>query len=174
MLPDSADLDTYGGPIKNYSPVIDPTTDEAAIFRNTYVVDGAGMTHTAARGFISFRCVNGANPTEPSPGHVEDTVWGNTVLAYKSAVTRSTEGVWLITLPVEVQQVDIAGELAEVGGGVTTSINVRRAYAQIQCSDGTLRHARAEVLTANTIKVRTWLGTALDDCPGEIVTCWFY
>ncbi len=174
MLPDIDDLDTYGGPITDYSAVIDPSTDEGAIFRNRYAVNVAAMTRTAARGFCTFVGANGADPTDPLTGFVHNAVYG-TILAYKPVLDRIAEGVYTVTLPAEVQQQDIFNEAAAIGGGVTHSLNLRRAHAQVECSDGTLRHAVAERTDVNVIKVRCYLanGTA-DDLDGQNITVWFY
>lgn len=173
-LPDKSDLASFAGPIVDYSPVIDPTTDEPAIARNFYVNDVAQMGRVIQRAIFSFVGVNGGNPTDPPSGFVHDAVWGNSV-PYKPAITRTGEGIWLATFVTTVRQASLYSLPAASGGGLNHSVNFGRAFAQCQCSDGTLRHAVAEVLTANTIRIRGFLanGTA-DDLTGQIVTCWGY
>ena len=174
MLPDVDDLNTYGGAIADYSPVVDPTTDEGAIFRNFYAQNVAGMTHTLGRVFFSFVTANGANPTDPGVGHIHDAVWG-AAPGYKPAIVRFGEGVWDATLPATVQHSLLFTQPAAVGGGRTHTVNVRRAFAQVENVDGVLAHATAERTGANTVRIRTFLanGTA-DDIPGKVVTVWVF
>lgn len=175
MLPNRADVDTYGGPKKNYGAVVDPETDEASIYRNRYVIDTAGMTHTVPIGYFSFQGVNGANPIDPPSGFTHDAVYGNANPSYKPAIVRFAEGVYDATLPASVVQAGIYSEAAEDGGGETASLNVRRAEGWCECSDGTLRHVRCERTGANTVRIRCWTNAgALDDFDGQIVTVVFW
>ena len=175
MLPKVTSLNEYGGPLKNYSPVLDPTVDEGAVYRNRYATDVAAMSHTAARAITSFLTANGANPTDPLTGFIHDATWGN-LSGVKPAIVRFGEGIWDLTYPATVDTA-LAGQAESEGGGASATINVffRRAKAAVECVDGTLRHATAEITGANTVRVRTFLanGTA-DDIPGCVVTVWVY
>lgn len=173
-LPDKQDLASYGGVVKNFSDVIDPTTDEDAKFRNFYVNDVTRMGRTACRAIVAFIGVNNADPTAPLIGFSFDTLWGNSDPAYTPTFHRASEGIVEITFPQQVVQQPLFDELPRDGGGITHNINIGSAEAQVACSDGTLRHARCEIVNAYTIRVRLWLGTALDDCPGQRVTVWAF
>lgn len=175
MLPNPASLDRYGGPKANYSAVIDPTTDEDAKHRNEYVSDVAMLTQTSACAIRSFVGVDGANPTDPVSGFIHAAMWGSAP-ADKPTVTRASEGVYDVTYP-ETVNTPLASESEELGGGsaAVVALNFRRAEAQVQCSDGTLRHARAEVTSPNTVRVRCWTAAgALDDLAGEVITVWVW
>jgi hypothetical protein len=167
-LPDTSSLDDFGGPMSNYSAVVDPTTDEDAKYRNRYACDVAMLGHTAPRAMCSFTAVNGAVPTDPS-GFVHDALWGDAV-AVKPVVARTGEGVWTITWPSTVDD-ELTAEDASIGGGETHSVNIRFAIAQATAVGGVLKHAVAEVTSSAVVTVRGFLadGTA-DDIAGAIVT----
>lgn len=175
MLPNRASLAQYGGAIENYSAVIDPKKDEDAKFRNFYVTDTAMMTHTAPKAVRSFVAVDNLDPTDPPTGFVHDAQWGDAPSVKPSAV-RLSEGNYDVTWPVTVDT-ELKAEDPSIGGGdqATIAVNIRRAIAQVECSDGTLRHAVAQVTAANKVRVRTFLanGTA-DDLPGQIITVWIW
>ncbi len=170
-LPDIASFDDFGGPLNNYSDIIDPTTDESAVYRNRYASDVAAMGHTGLRAFFSFGG-HATTPTDPT-GFVHDAMWG-TDPSVKPVVTRSNTGLFVGTFPTEVTT-ELSTATVAQGGGDDVTLNFRRAYAQIECTDGTLRHAVAEVTTANTVTVRTFnaAGTA-NDVVGFTVTVFVY
>lgn len=171
MLPNVVSLAALGGPKRDYSPVIDPTTDEAAIHRNFYVACVSMTTHTAPRAIRSFVGVDGADPSDPLTGFVHDAMWGGEPTD-KPPVVRASEGVWDITYPTSVFT-ELASEDAEMGGGDQAEIdlNFRRAEAFVECSDGVLRHVRAEVTGPNTVRVRGWnASNVLDDLAGQVIT----
>jgi len=166
-------LDNYGGVIANYEDVVDPTRDEDAIFRNLYVTDVGMMTNTACQAIVSFVAQNGANPTDPPSGFVHMATWGGQS-AVKPNIVRFAEGVWDITFPTAVNT-PLTVEPEELGGGQQETVVFRRADAAVQCSDGVLRHARAEVTGANTVRVRGWTAAgALDDLAGQVITVWIW
>lgn len=158
-LPAVDSIATYGGAKQDYSPVVDPTTDEDAASRNKYAANVAMATHTLVRAMRSFVGVNGAAPTDPVSGFVHDAVWGSTP-DVKPVVARSGEGVWTVTWPETITD--------ELGDEHT--VDLKRAHAQVEC-DGTLYHATAKVTAANVVTVRGWLsnGTA-DDLAGCTIT----
>lgn len=173
-LPDVSDISGWGGPLANYGPVVDPTTDEDVRFRNFYVNDVARAGRVIQRLFFSFLAATGTNPSDPA-GFIQDAVWGNSNPTYKPVITWVSTGLWLATLPTTVQQDGLFTIPADQGGGITHTVNIRRAQAQCQCADGTLRHARAEAVTANTVNIRGWTAAgALDDLNGQVVTVWCY
>lgn len=170
MLPNRASLSSYGGALANYAAVIDPTTDEAAIYRNLYVNDTAMMTHTSPKALRSFVGVDGADPTDPSTGLVHDAQWGDAAIVKPSA-SRISEGTWDLTWPATVDT-ELKPYDASLGGGAqaTIAVNLRRAIAQVESPDGTLRLASAKVTAANKVRVYGYTGTTLDDLAGCVVT----
>lgn len=167
-LPDISSLDDYGGPKANYAPITDPTTDEDAADRNRYACDVAMMTHTAPRAFVRFVAANGSAPTDPA-SNVHDAQWGSTV-SVKPAVARTGEGVWTVTWPSTVDD-ELTDEDTALGGGETHTTNIRAAIAQATAVAGVLKHAVAEITSANVVTVRGFLadGTA-DDIAGSTIT----
>jgi hypothetical protein len=165
-------IDDYGGPMTDYAAVTDPTTDEAARFRNRYVCDGSMMMHTAARAIVSFVAVNGAAPTDPTD-FVHDALWGSTN-PVKPVVARTAEGIWTLTYPETVDD-ELTPEDETDGGGVTHTTNFRRACAQATTVSGVLKHAVAEITSPNVVTVRGFMadGTA-DDIAGSTVTVWIW
>lgn len=167
-LPDISSIDDFGGAKANYAPVTDPTTDEDAADRNRYACDVAMMGHTAPRGFVRFVAVNGAAPTDPASS-AHDALWGSDVTV-KPVVARSSEGVWTVTLPTTVDD-ELTTEDATLGGGETHTVNVRAAVAQATPVAGVLKHAVAEVTSANVITVYGYTaGGTADDITGSTVT----
>lgn len=167
-LPDIDALSTFGGPLNNYSDVVDPTTDEDAASRNKYAANSAMMTWTLPRAIVSFVGVNGGNPTDPVSGLVHEAVWGNDP-SDKPAVVRALEGVWDITWPALVDSELTSATVAQ-GGGSQHTVNFQRAWAQVESADGTFKAASAKVTGANTVRVYGYDGTTLDDLTGLIVT----
>ena len=111
-LPDIDDYTaTFGGSKVNYSAVEDPTTDEDAGVRNQYVADVAMMTNATPRGWVRFTA-------SAAPALVAHNAnWGNAAL-YAPAVTRTSAGVFVVTLP--------SSTLDALGNAHTT--NVRDAW----------------------------------------------
>jgi hypothetical protein len=170
-LPDVDSLSTYGGALSDYSPVVDPTTDESAVFRNKYAANVAMMTQTACRAMRSFVGQTGATPIDPVVGFVHAAVWGAGP-SLKPTVTRSSTGLWLVTWPTTVSS-ELTGALTSQGGGTTHTVNLRRARASVELSGSTKFDATARVTAANVVEVRGWTGAGvLDDLNGLTVTVW--
>jgi hypothetical protein len=146
-LPDRDTLATYGGPMANYNDPVDPTTDEDASFRNKYAANVAMMTHTVARAARSFLGSTGGATqiADPTSGFVHDALWGDTA-AVKPNATYIATGTYDVIWPATV-----ADELA-----VQHTLGLRRAWAQVESSDGTLRIANAKVTGARTVRVYTY------------------
>lgn len=171
-LPDISSLDDVGGPKANYAPITDPTTDEDAADRNRIFCDVAMMGHSAPRGFVRFVAVNGGAPTDPASS-VHDAMWGSTV-GVKPVIARTGEGIWTATWPATVDD-ELTVEDASLGGGETHTVNIRAAFAQATAVSGVLKHAVAELTSANSITIRGFLanGTA-DDIAGSTITVVFW
>lgn len=167
-LPDISSLASLGGAIANYAPVTDPTTDEDAKYRNRYVTDVAAMGHTAARAWVRFVGVSGSTPADPA-SNVHDAVWGSSV-GVKPVVTRASTGVWAVTWPTTVSD-ELTSSDPSLGGGVTHTVSVRFAVAQATAFGGALRHAVAEVTSANVVTVRGFLADGtVSDLSGSTIT----
>jgi hypothetical protein len=165
-LPDKDTLATYGGALENYAEPIDPTTDEDAGWRNKYAANVAMMTHTVTRGARSFLGTTGGGTaiSDPSSGFIHDAVWGDGA-AYKPSLTHVQTGVYDAIWPSSVSD-----EL-----GTTHTVNIRRAWAEVESSDGTLRIATAKVSSAQKVRVYTYERAAAgtvsgSDLVGEIIT----
>jgi hypothetical protein len=125
------------------------------------------LTHTGALALLSFIGANGAAPTDPTD-FVHDARWGNAV-GVKPTMARTGEGVWTATWPTTVTD-DLTAEDASIGGGVTHTVNFRRAFAQAETDSGTLKHAVAKVTAPNVVTIYGYLadGTA-DDLAGVTI-----
>jgi hypothetical protein len=169
-LPDVDSLATYGGALSDYSPVVDPTTDESVVFRNKYAANVAMMTQTAARAMRSFVGQTGVTPIDPTVGFVHAAVWGSGP-SMKPVLARTATGLWTVTWPSTVNS-ELSSALASQGGGVTHTVNLRRALAQVECQ-GTKFDATARVTAANVVEVSGWTAAGVaDDLDGLVVTVW--
>lgn len=167
-LPNISSLDDLGGALANYAPVTDPTTDEDAKFRNRYACDVAALGHTAPRAWVRFTAVAAGAPTDPA-SNVHDALWGSAV-GVKPVVARTGVGIWTVTYPTTVNS-ELTLKPVDQGGGVTHTVNLRTAIAQATAVAGVLRHAVAEVTTANVVTVRGFTaGGVADDIAGSVVT----
>lgn len=161
-LPGIDSLATYGGEKADYAPIEDPTTDESAEHRNIVFANVAAMTQTSCRAMRSFTG-HATTPADPVSGFVHAAVWGSDN-GVKPTVAHSATGIYDITWPT-----DVTDELGE-----THSVNLRRAVAQVEQSDGTFRDAHPKVTSANVVRVYTYSGTTLDDLVDEVITVWVY
>ncbi len=161
-FPGTSSLDDYGGPMANTAEVEDPTTDEDAAFRNQYCADTACMTVTAPRAFVTFTG-HATAPGDPGTGFVHAAGWGSGP-GVKPAVSHVGTGHYLITYPATVNDpLD-----------VEQTLNFRRAHAQVECA-GVIKHACAEVTSANTVTVYTSLANGtLDNLVASLITAWIY
>ena len=161
-LPGTATFDGYGGAMADYAPVEDPTTDEGASYRNEYVNDVQMMTLTAPRAIVSFTG-DATTPGDPVSGFVHAAQWGSGP-AVKPVVTHVSAGQYLITHPATVDD----------NLEVEHTLNFRRAVAFVE-SAGVLKHAAAEITSANTITVYTYLADGtLDDLVASVITVVIY
>lgn len=162
-FPNSADsLSTYGGALSNYSDPIDPTTDEDAAWRNKYAANVAAMTHTVTRAARSFLGTTGGATAiaDPSSGFIHDAVWGDAPSVKPSATyvaTGTYDVIWPTTITDEL--------------GTTHTLSIRRAWAEVESSDGTLRLASAKVTGAQKVRVYTYAPAVAGATPtlGQLV-----
>ena|SRR3990167_2653288 len=168
-LPDRDNLSTFGGSLSNYSDVVDPTTDEDAEWRNKYVADVAMMTHTITRGARSFLGSTGGvtQIADPSTGFVHDNLWGD-ASSVKATASYVATGEYELTVPTSV-----VDEL-----GTSHTLTLRRAWANVDQSDSTLRLAVAKVSASQRITVYTYAANASgqllpSQLVGEVVTVFF-
>ena len=169
VLPDRDSLSTFGGALANYSDPVDPTTDEDAEWRNKYVANVAMMTHTVTRAARSFLGSTGGvtQIADPSTGFVHDAVWGDGA-GVKPTPSYVTTGTYELTWPSTVTD-----EL-----GTTHAVSIRRAWASVESSDGTLRLAEAKVSASQRVTVYTYERTATGlvsgaNLVGEVITVFF-
>lgn len=149
-LPDVATLDTYGGPKKNYMPIVDPTVELDAEDHTRLASDVASLTRTAPR--AARRFIAGAPPSEPLSGFVHEAMWGK-ALAYLPTVERLGTGHYRLTWPQEVDT-----ELDEA-----RLVNLRWATVHHESTTAALL-ANAVVVAPNQIEVyvRNTDGTLVD------------
>lgn len=144
-LPDRADLDTYGGELKNYGEVEDPETDLGADPFNECRMDVAAMGHTAIRAMRRF-LGHATTPAEPSSGFVHDSLWGDDP-SVKPSVAKGGTGIYNATWPT-----DVLDEL-----GTSHTVNLRVAQAWVEVSGSTRYKAHARVTAANVVEVRVFI-----------------
>lgn len=168
-LPSIDSIDTYGGALENYSDPVDPTTDEDAAYRNKYAANVAMSTHTLTRGARSILGTTGGatGVADPSSGFVHDNVWGDTS-AVKMVASYVQTGVYFMTAPTAVSD-----EL-----GTSHNVNIRRAWANVDSDDGTLRVATAKPSGARAITVYTYEADATgllkpSQLVGQVITAFF-
>ena len=168
-LPAVDSLNTYGGALSNYSDPVDPTTDEDAAWRNKYAANVAMMTHTITRGARSFLGTTGGATgiDDPSTGFVHDAVWGDGS-GVKLVASYVQTGVYELTAPTAVND-----EL-----GTSHTLSIRRAWANVDSSDGTLRIANAKPSAAQRITVYTYQALAdgtvkPSQLVGQVITAFF-
>lgn len=155
-LPDTADVDTYGGLKVNHAPVVDSSKQEAADDRNKYVADVAAMTHTLVRAMCTFD--PGATVADPAT-NIHDAVWGSSA-PYKPTPSRSSAGVYVVTWPTTTTDAI----------GATHTTNIRRCLVNVEGT--TAIFATATPTTANTVTVRLFdaAGAATDGAAGTLIT----
>jgi hypothetical protein len=170
MIPSS--LASYGGVIRDYAEVVDPTTDEGARFRNRYVCDVGKLTQTAPRALVRF-VGHGTAPYDPVSGLVHRALWGDSALV-KPTKLRVNTGVVDITWPPETDD-DLTAEPATVGGGLSWPTNFQMAFAELQSDSHDWYRIRAAILAPNIVRVRMWdaAGTP-NDLVDLVVGVWIW
>jgi hypothetical protein len=117
-------LATYGGPLTDYSPVIDATRDRPASGANVAYSDTAALTHVSPRAWVSFTVNGTAAPTFVA----HDAMWGNAI-GVQPVVTRSSPGVYVVTWPANVQDEIPIGFPGYTG---PLPLNLRAGFANLR------------------------------------------
>lgn len=126
----------------DYAPVEDATTDEAAAFRNLYVMNVAGMTQTIQRAICRLVTNNTSAPTDPG-SNVHFAVWGNAV-GVKPTVARTGVGTFTITWPTTVTD----------ALSVVHTLALFTGWANVE--GGTYTQAEVTITSANVATLRTY------------------
>jgi hypothetical protein len=157
VLPQTADLASFGGLKSNSTPVVDPTTDEDADDRNKAFANAAAATHVVWRAWCSF-LGSASGPVDPS-SHVHDSVWGASITD-KPVVTRIALGHYRITWPTTIT--DQKGD--------NQTLNLRRAWA-IPGVDGASEFpvSFAKVTAANQVDVWIYNGSSAPPAASDMV-----
>jgi hypothetical protein len=138
-FPDTDSLNTYGGELVDYAPVIDPTTDRSAAAMNSALASVAGMTHCAPRAICTF------TTHATSPVLVNSlAAWGDNSFVVAPTIAHSATGTYTITYPTSY-----TNEL-----GDTQTISLR--YAHGQAISSTRYGVQCEVTSANVVTVYTF------------------
>ena len=135
-LPDVDTIDTYGGQLQNYEPVVDPTTDRDAEAMDQGLESIAQTTHTVDRAWA--RVVLSASTPALAAPNGSDAGWGNTV---PPTPTHVTTGQYKVTWPATI--VD--------GLGASHALNFRKARASFEGT--TAAFANASVFAANVVVI---------------------
>lgn len=159
-LPDVDSLATYGGALSDYDSVDDSTVDEAALYRNRWAANVAGMTQTACRAWCAF-VGNAGSPTFPASS-IHGAVWGATT-AVRPTLARTATGVYTLTWPVTVEDYL----------GVEHTLKLRRAWVNNEVLAGNFRFCQATVTAANVVTVYVFgSGGAADNGAGYTFCVW--
>lgn len=147
-------LNTYGGGLFDYSPIIDSTRDRPAAGANAAYAAVAGMTHTGPRAWARFTLNGAAAPTLVA----HDAMWGNTI-AVQPTIARTGVGLVTITWPTTVQDEITVGTPGYTG---PLPLNLRSGWANAR---GTVAYQRnLDITSANvaTLHVFNAAGTIAD------------
>lgn len=90
VLPDKADLDTFGGVFQNADAVVDPETEMAAAYMNRMIAQLAMVSHTLPRAWV--RVTAGIAPSAAD----HDAVWGDGA-GVAPTLARTGTGVYTVT-----------------------------------------------------------------------------
>lgn len=140
VLPEVADLDTFGGAFVDADAVVDPETEVAASYFNRLVAQAAMASHTLPRAWV--RVTAGSSPTVAD----HDAVWGNSD-SVKPTVARSGAGVYTVTWASSYNDLQDTPE--------SHTVSIRAASANGSHS-GALRHVQHELTSAVVVTVRSF------------------
>jgi hypothetical protein len=153
-------LATYGGTLRNYSPVKDPTTDLDASMGNKAMAATSDMTQTAARAWVSLTVNGTTTPTLVAWA----ALWAlgtpsAPVLAYSG-----TPGQFTITFPANVSDQIQSGQAGYTG---PQALNLRSGWGNLRWA-GTQFDINVTVTSANvaTISIANVSGSLAN--PGSV------
>ena len=141
-------LTNYGGPLVNYAPVEDPSTDRDASATNQWYVGVAAMTQTCLRAIAVMGTANVGGVSVPYQLLQDWAVWANgsgvNLFGNRPAIVRVSAGVYTFTWPATLPD----------PLGVTQTLALGFASAAIQ--GGALGFQNAVVTAPNVVTVRLW------------------
>lgn len=149
--PDTDSLSTYGGALKNYAPVVDPTTDRDADDMNAALASVAAMTHLAVRAHARLRL--GAAPSV----EYHDAMWGS-LPTQRPTVTHTASGEYVIDWPQLV-----VDELRQ-----PHAVNLRAGWSNLRTAQPFL-HGMSLLDTHRAVLRLFAVGGAPDDATSAIV-----
>jgi hypothetical protein len=152
-LPSQDTIQTYGGSLSNYGPVIDPTTDRDAAAANQAYATTAMASRMVPRVEVAIV----GNATMPTLASWE-AVWKQATLT-PPTLSRVGTGHYRATLPASVQD-----EL-----GVAHTVNLTRAWSNVEAPGYT---SNAVVSSPNVVDVYVYSGASLSDAVGATVVVW--
>jgi hypothetical protein len=168
-LPDVDTLATAGGPLMEYAPVEDPTTDRPASGSNSGYQDATAATQTVPRAWCTFSTQGTSSPTLISHGEV----WAGGAGNAPPTVVRSMTGTITLTYPTTVNDEIPQGTPGYVG---PHTVNFQSPTHNSRGISGGLPYIiQASIIAPNVAVVQIW-GTgatpALVDPQGLVVDLW--
>jgi hypothetical protein len=161
-LPDVDTLNTYGGGLFDYAPVVDPTRDRPASGANQAYESVAAMTHTNWRSWVRFTLNGSATPVLVA----HDANWGNAI-GVAPTFTRTSAGIYTVTWPATVND-EIPNGVPGFSTGHT--VNFRASTGNVRAV-ATPFDIFCTPTSANIVTVRIFnaAGSAAD--PGSATDC---
>lgn len=153
-LPDTDSLPTFGGALKDYSPVVDATTDRAAAGANQAYADTAFASHLVPRCAARVTLSSGA-PVLVS----RDEGWNNGLNAVP-AYARTTNGIYTATYPTTVMDEIPAGLPGYNAAGHILNLRYAWAIALVGTGSTGWVDCKAVVTAANVITLYFYLLSA--------------
>lgn len=169
-LPDVDSLATAGGPLLEYSPIEDSTTDRPAAGSNSAYQDATAATQTVARAWMTFSTHGTTVPILVSHGEVWAGGAGNAV----PTVVRSTTGTYTLTYPATVND-EIPSTAPGYVGPHTVNFQSIVPNARGVSTSVIPYLAIGSVITPNSAVVQVWgMGASptLADTTGQTIDVW--
>jgi hypothetical protein len=156
LLPNRASIATYGGPLLDYSPESDSSTDRMAAGANPAFGDLAALTRTGIRTWARITLLSsGGTPVLVA----NDEMWnnGNNSLV---VVARTGAGVVTLTYPATVIDEIPATRPGYLG---FQAINFRGGWANSRAGTAALYVPMVVPTSANVLTLYIWSGSSLSD-----------
>jgi hypothetical protein len=168
-LPDVDSLATAGGPLNEYSPVEDPTTDRPAAGSNAGYQDATAATQTVARAWCTFSAQGVTSPVLVAHGEV----WAGGPSNAAPVVARSASGTYTITYPATVNDEIPSGSPGYVG---PHTVNFQSLTTNSRGLSGSPPYILQSYVSAPNVAVVQVYGTgaspALTDPIGLLIDLW--